>query len=185
MTKTEERIINGKKLVVFDGITSFDFRQGAYGFIKNSTYKIGFEDTAYSNYPYICSGFTNQDVVNMGVWRELKDKPPLELVSQANLERAIVNLTIPNEPHWCHTHTNQTVMLYYANPEWKEEWGGETLFMNDDQTDIEFASIYKPGRIVVFDGGIPHTIRSPSILAPTYRFTLSMFFRGSLPRMED
>lgn len=52
------------------------------------------------------------------------------------------------------------------------------LFYNSkDLSKIEFASVYKPGRIILFDGHIPHTIRPQSIKGPKFRFTLSVFLR--------
>ena len=46
----------------------------------------------------------------------------------------------------------------------------------DDQSEIAYASVYIPGRIILFDGSIPHAIRPQSVKAPKYRFTLSLFF---------
>lgn len=179
MNKT--KIVNGKEIHVFDDLTSLNFRMNAHNFITRSTFKMGFADNAQTAaYPYMCSAFSRDDVERMGLFKELEGSDALKLVNSDKLERAIVNLSYPTEPHWCHTHENQTVLLYYANPYWQEEHGGETLFMSEDLEEIEFASIYKPGRVIVFDGEIPHTIRPQSILAPTFRFSVSLFFQGSL-----
>ena len=51
------------------------------------------------------------------------------------------------------------------------------MFYNpDDINSIEYTSSYVPGRIILFDGNIPHAIRPQSINAPKYRFSLSVFY---------
>jgi hypothetical protein len=66
-----------------------------------------------------------------------------------------------NGQQWIHNtveHTdcecdNGISWLYYANREWKEEWGGETVI----KLDGEWKKVYpKPGRIFLFKGNIPH-----------------------------
>jgi SM-20-related protein len=49
---------------------------------------------------------------------------------------------------------------------------GETVFFNQEETDI-IASIYpKPNRLVMFQGTIPHTARGVSRICPVLRITL-------------
>jgi len=62
-----------------------------------------------------------------------------------------------------------------VNVDWREEWAGETIFY-DESNEIIFCSPYKPGRMIVFDGTIPHTIRPQSIISPNYRFSLTIRF---------
>ena len=97
------------------------------------------------------------------------------IFSTYNIVRCIVNLSKPGDFYLNHTHGDEIVLLYYANIRWQEEWSGETLFYNDNMQDILFASPYVPGRIILFDGKMPHTIRSQSSIAPQYRFSFTMF----------
>lgn len=62
--------------------------------------------------------------------------------------------------------------LWYIAPEWNAEWGGETLFYNS-QMDAEVVVTPKPGRLVVFDGGIPHVGRPPNRICYAPRYTLA------------
>ena len=55
---------------------------------------------------------------------------------------------------------NQTVLLY-LNPDWDPEWGGETIFFDDD-LDAKTLVAPRAGRVVIFDGRIPHTGRPPT-----------------------
>ena len=69
------------------------------------------------------------------------------------------------------------VILIYLNQDWKLEWYGETLFYSEDLSEIIFAGLYTPGRIICFDGEVPHSIRPNSRLAPKFRYTMSLFFK--------
>ena len=67
--------------------------------------------------------------------------------------------------------------MYYVNLDWEDGWYGETMFYNpNDLDEIVFTSAYKPGRIILFDGNIPHAIRPQSIKGPKYRMTLTVLF---------
>ena len=46
----------------------------------------------------------------------------------------------------------------------------------DNLKEIVYTSLFIPGRIILFDGSIPHAIRPQSVKAPKFRFTLSLFF---------
>ena len=55
---------------------------------------------------------------------------------------------------------NKTVILY-LNHEWHPNWGGETIFY-DHKLDAQRIVTPRPGRVVMFDGRIPHTGRPPT-----------------------
>ena len=62
--------------------------------------------------------------------------------------------------------------VYYPHGRWSPNWGGETLFFNQEETDI-VASIYpKPNRLVIFSGTVPHVARGVSRICPVLRITL-------------
>ena len=51
------------------------------------------------------------------------------------------------------------------------------LSLNPDNiNNIAYTTPYIPGRFILFDGSIPHTIRPQSSKAPKFRFTISIFF---------
>jgi hypothetical protein len=54
---------------------------------------------------------------------------------------------------------NKTVLVY-MNPTWHPEWAGETVFFDED-LDAKYICQPRPGRVVMFDGRIPHTGRPP------------------------
>ena len=63
----------------------------------------------------------------------------------------------------------------YLNDEWHRDWGGETIFydLNDE---ITKAVLPKPGRVVSFDGRIPHSARPPLTAAHRPRYITVMKF---------
>ena len=76
-----------------------------------------------------------------------------EWFKDKNLYKAILNLVRSDDVHYIHHHDKQYVLLYYVNLEWRDGWHGETLFYDPyDNDKISFASPYKPGRIILFDG---------------------------------
>ena len=94
-----------------------------------------------------------------------------------NLNKVILNVVRTDDVHYIHVHPNEFAVLYYVNLDWKDGWYGETLFYNPNNLDeIIHTSIYKPGRIILFDGEIPHAIRPQSSNAPKYRLSLTLFF---------
>jgi len=52
--------------------------------------------------------------------------------------------------------------VYYAHPVWHQNWSGDTVFYNQDETDILTSVFPRPGRAVTFHGAIPHCARAPS-----------------------
>lgn len=91
------------------------------------------------------------------------------------LSKTVLNLTTPSDIYWAHAHPEEKVLLYYVNQEWQEGWHGETQFYSENLKEVKYTSPYTPGRFILFDGSIPHTMRPQSIIAPKFRFSLSMF----------
>lgn len=74
-----------------------------------------------------------------------------------------------------HTDTvshNGYTTIFYPHKYYDMNWAGETVFLTDDQKDIRLAVCPKPGRIVIFDGTIPHVGRGLSRSCPHMRVTL-------------
>ena len=78
------------------------------------------------------------------------------------------------------TIPEEDIKRYYdivMKMDWQDGWYGETIFYDpDDINNIAYTSPYTPGRFILFDGSIPHTIRPQSIKAPKFRLSLSIFF---------
>jgi SM-20-related protein len=73
-----------------------------------------------------------------------------------------------------HVHTDSDrpghfTALYYAHPNWEANWGGETMFFDAARSDAVRSAFPRPGRLVFFNGNIPHVARSPSRDCPALR----------------
>ena len=66
-------------------------------------------------------------------------------------------------------------VLYHANYHWNTDWGGANLFYDDQITDIAKAVQYVPGRLVIFDSRIPHSVST--INEKKLRFTISLLLK--------
>ncbi len=76
--------------------------------------------------------------------------------------------------HSDHDAEGFCTVLYYANPEWRLDWAGETVFYDQQRKDIVKAIYPKPGRIAFFDSRIPHAARAPSRVCDFIRYTIAM-----------
>jgi len=64
-------------------------------------------------------------------------------------------------------------VLVYLNPKWHVDWGGETVFYNKARTDIVYAVVPRPGRIVFFDASFDHWGRAPTRNTQDLRVTMA------------
>ena len=187
MATCKELVVErGKKIYIFDDVFELEWRERAYIFFKNSMFRIGAGDQSdihFSEHQYLHSNYSSEDVERLGLLNQIKDEKLLSLISNKKMKPkfgAVVNLSMPSETYFVHSHSNTTV-LYYANVRWREDWAGETLFFTEDMSEIVYATPYKPGRIIVFDGSIPHTIRPQTRYAPQYRFTFALWLNEGEP----
>ena len=156
---------------LFHNVLTENHREQFYMHAINASYKIGWDDTAtfeYRQYPCLHSDISRPD------WRELDF---VEGIQSEPMKNLVINLATPSSIQFPHTHGNSTVITYYINPDWKKEYYGETIFYDDSMTHCIGTSLYHTNSAVVFDGRIPHSIRPASHIAPSYRFTLSIFYR--------
>ena len=80
-----------------------------------------------------------------------------------------------------YTHTDclpdqrELTALWFLATRWDPEWGGETMFF-DAAGDALFCASPRPGRLVLFDGAIPHAGRPPSRICfvPRYTFAIKL-----------
>jgi SM-20-related protein len=92
------------------------------------------------------------------------------------VERCYVNNSVYGDMYYahrdCQTHQNNITVLYYGNMRWEADWGGETVFYNDDM-DAEFAVSPRPCRVLASRGAIIHRGGVPSRICHEERFTIA------------
>jgi SM-20-related protein len=76
------------------------------------------------------------------------------------------------QTHFDDTRPGCFTLLYYAVPEWKDGWDGETIFYNAGG-DVIRAVTPRPNRAVLFDSRILHAARAPSRACPALRITVA------------
>jgi hypothetical protein len=146
----------------------------------NADYKIGWDDTStfeHRQYPCLHSDISRADWSTLAFIEGIQHEPLKDIVKDLAFDKAVINLAMPSSIQFPHTHGDSTVITYYINPEWKNEYYGETIFYDDSLLESIKVALYEPNSCVVFDGNIPHSIRPASHIAPSYRFSLSVFYR--------
>jgi Rps23 Pro-64 3,4-dihydroxylase Tpa1-like proline 4-hydroxylase len=174
-----------KKIYIFDDVYTQIEKKQFYYFAKDSLYKTD----GKSNYEmtnetgsFLVSKFSSQDVndfkifdnnsiAKSNIFNLVKEKIPMRYwILLNNLSTKVyyhIDLNSSNIPSMS--------FLYYLNLEWKKEWGGETIFA-DDNENSEIAIDFVPGRIVLFDSSIPHKSSYVSHDAP-WRYTFNCVFQ--------
>jgi SM-20-related protein len=75
--------------------------------------------------------------------------------------------------------------IYYPHERWSPNWGGETLFYNQEETMIEACAMPTPNSAILFDGRQPHRVAGLSRQFPGTRITLMFKTRsGGIPQPE-
>ena len=172
--------INNRKLYIEDSAFSRAYQETLYEYAsRSSNYQLGFGDTdaiERSQYKYYTANMDGQAIEQIKLFEELEKTEVGKLTEGKQLARCTINTSTNGQVNFAHTHPDQLSLLYYINLDWKPEWAGETLFYNEAVDEVEFTSMYKPNRLILFEGEIPHSLRCQSVIGPEYRFSLAMFF---------
>jgi len=167
----------------FDNELSFKDRQHIYRYVINSTYKlVGWSDSDDLDIVKhdIHSKWSLDDLRRSRLYPVVVNlfKKSKKFKGDLTFQQCVVNLVKHGDYYYPHTHGKDIYgALYYVNLDWKSHYGGETIFYDDQVKDIIYTTPYVPGRLILFDGAIPHTIRPQSSKGPNYRFTITIFFK--------
>ena len=177
------QISTGKTLEVYDDIFSFTERNVMIQVIAQSYYKVNGSDGGMVNarsdsVPQIYSSWTEQDLINTGFlnFSGFKTLDQKHNIFSKKIKQIRVNLSPPSERNYVHNDQAGLTVVYYPNLEWRIEWGGHTMFLTEPLDDIEYTCVNNPGRVVVFDGTIPHMVLTPTMLAPVHRYSFAIQF---------
>lgn len=171
-----------KKFIdVYDGLFDYEYRESLYFKISSMPFYLNGSDKSYGN--------SARGQIYSGVGPEFLAETKFEdteafaflhrkyNLSGCEITQARINASNSAERNVVHSDNSAVTLLYYANPEWKLEWGGHTLFMDERLNEPKKLCLYKPGRLVMFDGSIPHMIQTPTIFCPTTRFSFVIQYR--------
>jgi len=91
-------------------------------------------------------------------------------------QRVYVNKAMFGDNYYIHRDCDEAsknvTILYYANLEWQPDWGGETIFYNDDNDAVAAVSP-RPGRLAVSRGAILHRATVPTRSCYEQRYTIA------------
>lgn len=76
--------------------------------------------------------------------------------------RIYANFNLFGDFQFAHEDGEGWTALLFANPEWRDDWGGEFTAYPDDGTPFAYSITPRPGRMVIFDGMIRHRGGVPS-----------------------
>lgn len=168
------------RLEVYQDILSEHHRDQFYMYAVSANYKIGWEDSAtFENrqYPCLHNEIEREEWENLQFIEGVQNPLLRSELSKLSFQEAVINLVTPASIQFPHTHGSSVVLTYYINPVWQPEYYGETIFYDQLKKESIKTVSYKPNAGVLFDGLIPHSIRPASFIAPSYRFTLSVFYK--------
>jgi len=180
--KSREFYIEDKKIEIFDDVFSASEKFKFYEFAYNSLYSVdrfGAGAPEHIKFHKTLKAILNlTDVLNLEFF---KNQFVLEYIEKNNLRvrECYINLCTASDIYTYHTDTYTDGIitgLYYMNLEWSPTWEGETHFSDQNMNDIMFSSAFIPGRLVIFDGNIPHKSSQPAPLAEFYRFVFTVKF---------
>jgi len=176
--------LDNQEIYIFDNVYQSHYTQKFYNFIINSYFQINLNDSDsndYDNTKLFGSKYSKEDLEQMGIIEHLPEHIKKQFnISLENNDRGLVNAITSSgvyHPHDDAGNGAKWSFLYYANMKWDLEWGGDTLFLNDDRQTINNVVQCKPNRVVIFDATIPHLIRPTTNIAPPYRFSINMTFK--------
>ena len=170
-------------ITIYDNVFDWDTNKLLFLKCLKAPYIIGWEDSFIEKESFMHSPISSEMWIRKEEDQSLKDfldplanSIPFKNLKEENIDKTIVNCDTIADSHTQHIHKNQEVILYYANTEWKDGWGGETFFYDATGKDIVYTSSYTPNRMIHFDGEIVHRFASPTKIGPKYRFSISTFF---------
>ena len=168
-------VIDEMPIWVVDNYLPAHDHEAVYLYCQNSLYttKHSSSPNAELHHPRMVANLTNEQLMSFVLTNHFINTS-IELGYNVDIERAYINLATKDTVCTKHTDGSQIglSMLYYPNTDWDIDWGGETLFFNQEK-EIAFASLCKPNRAVFFDPRILHTARPPTTLANAFRYTIA------------
>lgn len=172
---------SNKLIHVFDNIFDYGQRQSIYYFCTRSAFVLQGHDSPeleVQNDTTLVSIFSETDSRNLGIANTINTISPIqEILEGYTSHTSMINLTTPSDKYHIHTDGVGLTLLYYVNVKWNIEWCGETIFFNDNTNDYEYVSPFVPGRLIIFDGTIPHMIRPSTPNATQHRMTYVTRFK--------
>jgi len=165
---------------IIDNAFEIEYQQFLYEACKKGNYNIGWNDNGLIdtlNRVYFHCVLDTEIITRFEIEEKIRGTEFGAILKDYKVKKGVINCSRPGETYYAHAHDiNEIVVLYYPNLRWQQEWGGETMFYDKKTQELIYANEYKPNRLLMFDGTIPHSVRPPSYISDQYRFTMATFF---------
>ena len=169
---------------VYDDCFNYATLQSFCSFIQKSNFSTDATDFVFRkddsvHKSNIRSKYSEEDTRNMGWF----DTPFYQTLCQnygidrKPIVNCLVNCVTSADYNVIHTDGGHLTVILFANLDWKLEWGGHLLFMNKQKSEAEKTVLFKPNRVVVFDGELPHAAMTPNSCCPYFRYTYAVQYK--------
>lgn len=193
----KKTLSDNKQIDVFDGVFSSSERLHHIQVAQQIDYTLGSNSNHIfrnqSDTFFMCMLCDYEDISdNFNFFGFMKSKnisSVMKVLENYKLTRSWITVSSPLTKYYWHVDVSNPnlrskTLLYHVNDKWDSEWGGETMFSNDDG-DCEYCVEYNPGRIVIFDGTIAH---KPGVISPRaeeFRFMYVMQHSNQIEGIEN
>jgi SM-20-related protein len=178
---TRRHSIEGREVRVYDGLLQPNDIQGLTAALQNGTFartESARPDT--SAFRHWVLNVPMQAATQLPVYQPtLAAAEEFAVETVYRIYRCYCNYAAYGDMLFTHTDcppgARELTALWFIAPEWDVEWGGETLFF-DSSMDAQVVVSPRPGRLVLFDGSLPHVGRPPNRIcfAPRYTFAYKL-----------
>ena len=186
MKKNRTHIVDTTKTIeIYDNVFNFAEQNYLFEYVKKCAFRLNRVPSNVvlqsQQFKTLLSEFNIYDLLKIDFFTSsgqeyLRNKIVNE---KYRLHRAYVNLSTAQDVYHYHVDShidNDFTLLYYCNNYWEENWEGETHFGDDKGSEIIHSCSFKPNRIVLFSGTIPHKSSQPSFFAREFRYVLTLKF---------
>ncbi len=178
MKATRQYSIEGREVRVYDGLLQMNDIHGLTAALQNGAFthtESARPDT--SAFKHWVLNIPMQTATQLPIYQlTLAAAGEFAAQAQYKIYRCYCNYAAYGDMLFTHTDcppgAGELTALWFIAPEWNVEWGGETLFF-DSSMDAQVAVSPRPGRLVLFDGSLPHVGRPPNRICFASRFTLA------------
>ena len=131
-----------------------------------------FDKLDFIDNKFVCKWKNNPDPVFLEIFENIKASAGPNFIPW----RFIINKQTQGLDSGVHSDfpkekQKSKTFILYLNKTWSNEWGGETLFYNDNK-EIVYKCLPEPGKLISYNSQILHQGLSPSI--DTIRITLAV-----------
>jgi SM-20-related protein len=174
---------NCRKAFIIDHVFEKKLLDPLYSHFKNLKYDFKDSDRPDTRYvKHLVHNFKSQE------WKKNNSLPNKiatiardflikQKIHVGSIQRIYANFNLYGDFQFSHTDGDEWTALFFLNSEWKEDWGGEFILYDETMDGLGYSIQPKPGRLVIFDGMIPHRGGVPSKLCYDPRISLAVKFR--------